>query len=243
MVQLDFSPSWCALARHFQPLLAVDLVIANDPPHAFVEDLCAAARQRIHAGVHQLQQRLANGELAPLRQIGDLHHGERLQMDFRETLLQAAQHLAVPIQRQLRMQAADDVELGDRFAPALARAMPHFFERPGVRLGILGALAEGAQLAAGHAHVGGIDVPVDVEPGDVAVLALAHQVGHVADGQNVGAAEEREAVVEIQALAGLHFFQNRLQAAVFNVDLHARQALRPKEYISAAQNRKNSTLT
>ena len=58
-------------------------------------------------------------------------------MHLREALLQAAQHLAIPIERQFGMQAADDVELGDRFAPAFARAMPHLFERHGVGLGVL----------------------------------------------------------------------------------------------------------
>ena len=98
----------------------------------------------------------------------------------RKALLQAAQHLAVPIQRQLRMQPAHDVKFGDGFAPAFARALPHLVERHGVSLGIAHALAEGAQPATGHAHVGGVDVAVDVEISDVAVQPLAHQVGQVA---------------------------------------------------------------
>ena len=101
-------------------------------------------------------------------------------MHLRKALLEAAQHLAVPVEGQLRMQPADDVELGDRFAPALARAMPDLLERHGVGLGISRLLAERAEPAAGDADVGGIDVAVDVEVGDVAVQPLAHQVGHVA---------------------------------------------------------------
>ena len=143
-------------------------------------------------------------------------------MDLGEALLQPAKHLAVPIKRQLGMQAADNVELGDRFAPAFTRAMPHFVERPGVSLGILGALSESAKLAARHADIGGIDVPVHVEPGDVAVFALANQVGHVANGQNIGAFEKRDAVLGIQADIGLNLFQNRPQPLVFDMDLHVR---------------------
>ncbi len=142
-------------------------------------------------------------------------------MHFRETLLQPAQHFAIPIERQLGMQSADDVELRDRFAPAFARAMPHFIERPGVGLGILRPLAERAQLATGHADIGRIDVAVHVEPGDVAVLALAHQVGHVAERQNIGAFEKRDAVFEIQADIGLNLLQDRPQPLIFNMDLHA----------------------
>ena len=217
---VGFQPKLVRRSCHVQPLAAVDFVIADDAPHSLVEDFRAAARQRIHAGIDQLGKRLANRKLAALRQIGDLHHGERLQVNLGEALLQPAKHVAIPIQRQLRMQAADNMELGDRFAPTLARAMPHFVERPGVSLGILGALSEGAQLATRHADIGGIDVPVDVKPGDVAVFALAHQVGHIADGENIVALEKRDAVRGIQANIGLYLFQNRPQPPVFKMNLH-----------------------
>ena len=42
-------------------------------------------------------------------------------MHLRKALLQAAQHLAIPVERQLRMQPADDVEFGDRFASSPRR--------------------------------------------------------------------------------------------------------------------------
>ena len=154
------------------------------------------------------------------RQIGDLHHREGFQMHLRKALLQAAQHLAVPIQRQLRMQAADDVKLGDRFAPAFAGAMPHLFERHGVGLGIAHLLAEGAQAATGHADIGGVDVAVDVEISGVAVQALAHQVGHVAQRQNVLSAVKRDAIFKRQAFARFHFFADRQQAGVLDVNSH-----------------------
>ena len=105
------------------------------------------------------------GDLGAPRQVGDLHHGERLQVHLREALLEAAQHLAEPVEREFRVQAADDVEFGDRLAPAFAGAMPDLFQRHGVGLGIAHPLAERAQAATGHADVGGIDVAVDVEVG------------------------------------------------------------------------------
>ena len=80
------------------------------------------------------------------------------------------------------MQAADDVELGDGFAIAVAGLLPHLLERHRIGLGIANPLAEGAELATGHAHVGGIDVAVDVEKSAVAVQALADEVGHPAHG-------------------------------------------------------------
>ena len=152
-----------------------------------------------------------------------------------KALLQAAQHLAVPFQRQFRMQPAHDVEFGDGFAPPLARAMPDFFERHGVRLGIAHALAEGAQPATGHAHVGGVDMAVDVEIGGVAVQPFAHQVRQVAQAQNVVGAVKRDAVIERQPFAGFHFAANGNQARIVNFDWHASGARSAKQNIGSPE--------
>src|ERR1041384_1852243 len=93
----------------------------------------------------------------------------------RKPLLQSVEHFAVPVEGQLGVQPAHDMELGHRFAPAFSRAMPHLFERHGVRLGIAHALAEGAQAATGYAHIGGIDMTVDVEVSGGAVQPRADQ--------------------------------------------------------------------
>ena len=181
MVQFDRSPNWCAwraVSSHSLPSIlwsqmmrrTRSLKISAPPPG--MESMPAS---RSRSSVSRI------GDLRAPRQVRDLDHREGLQMHLREALLEAAQHFAVPVQSQLRMQSADDVELGDGFAPALAGAMPHLFERHGVGFGIAHALAEGAQPATGHAHVGGVDVAVDVEVGHVAVQPLAHQVGQVAD--------------------------------------------------------------
>ena len=107
-------------------------------------------------------------------------------MHLREALLQAAQHLAIPVERQLGMKSADDVELGDRFAPASACRLPHLVERHRVGLRIARFLAEGAQPAARHTNVRRIDVAIYVEEGDIAVQPFAHDVRHVAESQHVG---------------------------------------------------------
>ena len=162
---------------------------------------------------------------------------------LRKALLEAAQHLAEPVQRQFRVQSADDVEFGDGLAPAFAGALPDLFQRHGVRLGVAHALAEGAQAATGHAHIGGIDVPVDVEVGLRAVQAFAHQVGQVAERQDIGGAVERHAVLERQALAGFHLVADRVQMGIVKYHLHLVQAPGLRRKISAAQKIKNNTLT
>ena len=207
-------------AGGIDPLLAGQLVIADDAPHAIVKDFGAAAGQGIHAGVFQALQHFALADLAALREIADLDHGEGFQVHLRKALLQAAQHLAVPIESQLRMQAAHDVKFGDGFAVALAGLVPDLFERHRVRLGIALLLAERAQLATGHADIGGIDVAVDVEVSLVAVQALADLVRQPADAQQIRSAVNRQAVLVGQPLAGVDLGADRFEASVFKRGSH-----------------------
>ncbi len=202
------------------PLLAGQFVIADDAAHAIVEDFRAAAGHRIHAGVLQALEHFALADLAALREIADLDHGEGLQVDLRKALLQAAQHLAVPVERQLRMQAAHDVEFGNGFRVTMPGLFPDFLQRHGVRLGILGALAERTQFAARHADIGGIDVAVDVEEGGVAVEAFADLVGQPADAQQIGRAVNNDAVLVGQPLAGIDLGADGFEASVFKDGLH-----------------------
>src|SRR5437588_680314 len=74
-------------ARRLQPLVAVNLVIANNRAYPVGKNLRAAAGKRIHSRKLKLLQRLADRELSALRQIGNLNHGEGLEMDPRESLL------------------------------------------------------------------------------------------------------------------------------------------------------------
>ncbi len=99
-------------------------------------------------------------------------------------------------------------------AQSLACCLPRLFQSHGVRAGVALLAPEGAQPAAGHADIGGVDVPVDVEVGDVAVHPLAHCVRHPSDGQNVAAAIERDAVLEAQPLARRDLLGDRLQRRI-----------------------------
>ena len=98
-------------------------MIADDVADAVGENLRAAAGHGIHSGVFQPLQRFANRQLRALGKIRDLDHGEGLDMHLREALLEAAHQIEKIFERQIGMQAADDVKLGDRLGVSRGRAV------------------------------------------------------------------------------------------------------------------------
>src|SRR5450631_1992325 len=99
------------------------------------------------------------------------------------------------------MQAADDVKLGDRFRPPLGCPLPDFFQRPRVGLRIFHALTKRAQFATCDANVGGVYVPIDIEPGDISILAFANNIGQVAQAEQITRTVESYAVIKSEPLA------------------------------------------
>ena len=106
-------------------------------------------------------------------------------MDFRETLFEAADEIEEELERKIGVQAADNVKLGNRLRVAGSRGFPGLVEGHGVAGGVALFAAKGAELAGGDADVGGVDVAIDVEVGEVAVHPLADVVGQPADCQNI----------------------------------------------------------
>ena len=128
------------------------------------------------------------------------------------------------------MQSADDVKLRDRLAPTFRRRAEDFFQRHGVGAVSPGFAAEGTELATGHADVGGIDVAVDVEIGDVSVPLFADVVRQMADGKKVVRVIKRDALFKPQPLTGKDFRRNGLQGLIFDLDLttkHEKYYLNP----------------
>ena len=120
------------------------------------------------------------------------------------------------------MQAADDVKLRDRLAPAFRRRAENFIQSHRISAVSAGLPPESAQLATGHADVGGIDVTVDVEIGEVPVPLFADVVRQMADGQKVVRVVKGDTVLKRQSLAGKNFLSNRLERCVFDLDFSAK---------------------
>ena len=192
-----------------EPSIRVRLVVADFPAHALGEDLRAAPRQRIETGGHQLAQHLLVGHAVQVREERDLDGGKTLQVNRRPDALQAAEHLRVVLERQIRVQAVDDVDLGERLIGSAAELPPDLFERHRVGIGVARLQPrERAEQAARDADVRRFDpdVVVVVGPGRVAPFTLP--VGEPAEREQIGRVEQPHAIFEIETDAGVELLGN-----------------------------------
>src|ERR1700728_1500646 len=112
------------------------------------------------------------------------------------------------------MQAADNVEFRGAFGHTLSSALPDFVEREGVGSCRVGRASESAKLAMRDANIGGIDVAVHVEVGDVAVAFLADVIREPAYAQQIVRLIERNAVISRKTFASENFLRHRLEPRV-----------------------------
>src|ERR1700730_2127816 len=71
-----------------------------------IENLGSSAGDGIKTGVPQSRNRVANCHAAIFRDGNDLRCRIAVQMNFRKKLLDAAQHLLMPVDLEIRMQAS-----------------------------------------------------------------------------------------------------------------------------------------
>ena len=110
------------------------------------------------------------------------------------------------------MEAAHDVQLGRAPLAGLPRPLDHLVAVHHIGLGLVQIGPEGTEVASVNAHIRRIDVRVDIVVAEIAVVPLAHQVGHRAEGEEVVGVLEGESVLETQPLPGFHLLPDRLQS-------------------------------
>ena len=161
-------------------------------PNRIVQNLRAAAWNRIEARVAKPRNGVAQAEPADIRDIRDLGRGEAMQMN-REPLLDRAEKILVPLDLEVRMQSALHQHAGaaqierllnlfeDRFlGKDVAFVMPH---RP----------IEGAEAAIFRAEVRVVDVAIDDVGDDALGMPLAADgVGLHTDPYKIRGIEEIE---------------------------------------------------
>src|ERR1039458_2119986 len=98
-------------------------------------------------------------------------------MHLGKALLESGAEIEEILKRKVGMQSANDVELRDGLAVSGGSSFESLIERHGVGAGRIFLAAKGAEAASGDAHVGGIDVSIDVEIRLVPMHTLADVVG------------------------------------------------------------------
>ncbi len=123
--------------------------------------------QRVEARRHQLRAaRLLVGHAVGVGEERNLDGREALQVDARADRLQAAEQVEVVVERQVGMQAVDDVDLGERLRVAAAQLVEDLLERQRVGLRIAGPQPrERTEQATRHADVRGLEPEVEVVVG------------------------------------------------------------------------------
>ena len=150
----------------------------------------------------------------PLRQIRDFNHGEGLHVDLRKALLQSGNQVEKILERQIGMQPADNVKLGDRLGVAGSGRLEGFFERHGVSARSIFLAPKSAQPAGRHANIRRIDMAVDVKVRLVAMHPLPHPVGQPAHGQDVARPIKHKRIGLVQPFAREDFILDRKQPRV-----------------------------
>src|SRR5580704_10019149 len=123
-------------------------------------------------------------------------------MHLREALLQAGNQVEKILKWQIGMQAADDVELRNRFAVAGGGRLEGFLEGHRISTGRILLPAKSAEAAGGNTNIRGIDVAIDVEIRLVAMHALTHGIRQPAHSEDISGAVERERIIGTQTFLG-----------------------------------------
>ena len=176
-----------------------------------MEDLGAAAGQAAEPGLDQLLEHRFDRLPRDLAEPLDLDGRVGLDVDLGRGFLDPAHDVEVVAERQLVVQAADDVQLGGPAGAGLPGALDDLVAVHHVGPVFAQVGPERAEVAGVDADVGRVDVRIHVVVREVAVVSLAHQVGHRAQGEQVVRRLERQAILEAQPLAGLDLIADRIQ--------------------------------
>jgi len=162
---------------NLKPALAGKLFLAGALSDPGAEHLGPTAGDRTQPGGNQFLKGLGHRLSGKLGQMGNLYTGKGLDVDLGPHLLDAAQHVQIILVRQIRVNPAHHMHLGDGFSQTLPHLGLDLLHRHLIGLRRLFVLAKGAELTKIGADVRVIDVLIVDEIGAVAVDPLPHQVG------------------------------------------------------------------
>src|SRR5207247_4422349 len=174
------------------------------------EDLRAAARHGVQAGLLETGECLERLDLPAAPEVVNLRRGERLDLRLGARGVDGLDHPLEVVEGPIGVVAAHDVRLARARLDHLEHILDGVLE--GARLAFLaGEVAEGA---GEDADSGRIDVAVEHEEDLIAVKARLGEVGHAAESVKILGLEEEQAVLAAEPLPTLDLVPNRSETGV-----------------------------
>jgi hypothetical protein len=187
---------------HLQPAVGEDFAARDLLADAIDENLAAAAGEAAEPGVLQSLEHRLERQLRELVEVPEFGGAEAVDVDLRELPLHAAEQVFVPLERQLRVQAALNENLVAAEVDGFLNLLMQNFLGEDVRLAVADGSVERTEVADGRADVGVVDVPVDV----VGAVTLGVQpardgIGRGPEGGEVVRLQQRESLGRRESLA------------------------------------------
>ena len=127
----------------------------------------------------------------------NLGGAEAVNIDLREMRLDVAEQVLVPFERNLGVKPPLHQDLIAADLDGFLDLLEQHVSIQHIRLGVTDLAVERAKVADGGANVGVIDVSIDVEGAvRLGMEPFADEVGGAAERQEIGGAEEFDAVLE-----------------------------------------------
>src|SRR6185312_9213054 len=177
-------------AVNIHPLLGRAFQAADAATDVIIQNFRAAAGDGIEARIAQARQGIAQGQAAHFGDIDDLRRREAMAPDI-ETLLDTAQQVFVPVDLQIRVQAALHQDAGAAEVDRLADLVEDHFLRVHVAFLMPRRAVKGAEAAIFGAEIRVIDIAIDdVADHALGVQLAAHLIAGHAEAHQVVAIEE-----------------------------------------------------
>lgn len=168
----------------------------------------------------QLLQGIPHGLAAQVSQVLDLYTGKGLNMDLRSNLFDSAQGLKIIRIGKVRVNATHHVDLGDGLVlprPDLVLDLcnPHLI---GQRITFF--FAKGAEFTEIGTDIGIINMLVIDKKGLVAVFAFPHDVGKIANSEDIRAGKEMFAIFQRETFFGPDLGKDIAQSGLLYERVH-----------------------
>ena len=170
------------VAHHVEPFVRGRLAVTvQKPAHAIDENLGAAAGNAVEARGDQPIDDLGHAELRQPRQVDHFGRRQRVQLEIRIALLDGAEQIFVPGERQIGVVPALQQQLHAADFDRLVDLPEDLVEAEDVAFARADVAIERAEVALRDADVRVVDVAIDdVGDGAVRMLAQADTVGQPA---------------------------------------------------------------